>query len=315
VDQEQQPVIRQLERPIMASDWYIKINNAEHGPLTSDRLKQLAQQGKVTPDTSVKKGQAGTWHRANDVHGLFAAPGSQSTPATATPQGSPVETQWYLFTGEKQFGPVPLATLRQWATDGRVTATMHVRQAEGGNWMPAGQLPGVFPASEASQPSPGPGPATSAAPDPHAFLEPAGSDAPQSSATKPCPFCGETILVVAQKCKHCGEFLDHGSKTRGGARATESDKRILSLFLLWWFFGLFGGHAFYAGRRWQGFFFLFALFVAYYSWVQGIAAGDGYKAFAVLVVFCVGVALLSDLIHILSGTYKDGSGHRITKWT
>ena len=27
-------------------------------------------------------------------------------------------------------------------------------------------------------------------------------------ATKRCPYCGETVLVIAQKCKHCGEFLD-----------------------------------------------------------------------------------------------------------
>ena len=24
----------------------------------------------------------------------------------------------------------------------------------------------------------------------------------------PCPFCGEDILPIAKKCKHCGEFLD-----------------------------------------------------------------------------------------------------------
>jgi hypothetical protein len=38
-----------------------------------------------------------------------------------------------------------------------------------------------------------------------------------SDATKPCPYCGEQILAVAVKCKHCGSML--GDVPGGGAAA------------------------------------------------------------------------------------------------
>src|SRR4051794_22907340 len=31
--------------------------------------------------------------------------------------------------------------------------------------------------------------------------------------TKACPWCGETILAVAKKCKHCGEYFQEQTQT------------------------------------------------------------------------------------------------------
>jgi TM2 domain-containing membrane protein YozV len=42
-------------------------------------------------------------------------------------------------------------------------------------------------------------------------------DARQSSDTTHCPFCGEEILRIARKCKHCGEFLDPMLRVGGPA--------------------------------------------------------------------------------------------------
>jgi uncharacterized membrane protein YvbJ len=37
----------------------------------------------------------------------------------------------------------------------------------------------------------------------------------EKSETKNCPYCGEQILIVAKKCKHCGEWLEDGKERKG----------------------------------------------------------------------------------------------------
>ena len=44
-----------------------------------------------------------------------------------------------------------------------------------------------------------------------------------ANETKQCPFCGEEILLIAKKCKHCGEFLD-GSATLSDGSKTQNNQ-------------------------------------------------------------------------------------------
>lgn len=37
---------------------------------------------------------------------------------------------------------------------------------------------------------------------------PASNTSLATTDTKACPFCGEGVLAIAKKCKHCGEMLD-----------------------------------------------------------------------------------------------------------
>ncbi len=52
----------------------------------------------------------------------------------------------------------------------------------------------------------------------------AGATMP-TEPTKRCPFCGEVILAVAKKCKHCGEFLD---RPPGGAGTSAAGAGVRS---------------------------------------------------------------------------------------
>ena len=69
-----------------------------------------------------------------------------------------------------------------------------------------------------------------------------------------------------------------------------TDRRILPAFILCFFLGVFGAHRFYAGRTLTGI-------------LQLLTLGG------------LGIWMLVDLILIVTGSFTDGKGRRITEWT
>lgn len=65
----------------MAASWFVRGGGKVYGPLDSARLKQLVAEGKINEATEVAQNQAGPWHPAGKVRGLFDA--APVTPAYA----------------------------------------------------------------------------------------------------------------------------------------------------------------------------------------------------------------------------------------
>ena len=130
--------------------------------------------------------------------------------------------------------------------------------------------------------------------------------------TKACSFCGETILSTAQKCKHCGEWLNNsaGIPKKAAPKDGGSEKKILPLFLLWLFLGCFGAHSFYAGRNQSG-----IIYVALIICVIFIGEFFGGPIFALLFLIILGLSLLVDFIQNVTGRYKSGRDDVISQWT
>jgi predicted RNA-binding Zn-ribbon protein involved in translation (DUF1610 family) len=59
-----------------------------------------------------------------------------------------------------------------------------------------------------------------------ALKQPSVGPAPTDTAV--CPYCGEPILAIARKCKHCGEFLDADLRAQRAAAASPGLPTIVS---------------------------------------------------------------------------------------
>ena len=108
--------------------------------------------------------------------------------------------------------------------------------------------------------------------------------APVTHRVKICAQCRDVIEATALVCPRCG------TPQPEVANPSTSDKRILPAFLLCFFLGVFGVHRFYAGKIGTG--------------VLELLTFGGF-----------GIWWLVDLILILTGSFRDGDGRKITEWT
>jgi TM2 domain-containing membrane protein YozV/ribosomal protein L40E len=53
------------------SNWYINSGGKVYGPIDNETLKQLANKGKIKPETPIRQGSEGTWSKCGKVKGLF----------------------------------------------------------------------------------------------------------------------------------------------------------------------------------------------------------------------------------------------------
>ena len=55
----------------MPSNWYVFDDGKQYGPIAGRKLKEWAAEGRITPQSKVRKGENGQWASASRVKGLF----------------------------------------------------------------------------------------------------------------------------------------------------------------------------------------------------------------------------------------------------
>jgi TM2 domain-containing membrane protein YozV len=107
-----------------------------------------------------------------------------------------------------------------------------------------------------------------------------------------CTACGKQIHESAAVCPGCGAPQQSRQPVVVGVPAAvpATDKRILPAALLCFFVGVFGAHRFYVGK-------------------VGTAIAQ------IFTLGGLGIWVLIDFIMIVTGSFKDENGVKITEWT
>lgn len=175
-----------------ASDYYILRGDDIKGPTTADRLRELAANGKLRKTDGIRRGEEGGWTAAGEIDGLFE--GHVDGELLKDP---------FVRIAE---GAVNVVGKAGTAIGGAMKGLIAKRPYKAAN-LPEVQrdtTPAPIRTQTVVVPSPPPAPPVPiVVPDRSMVVE-----TPQKAESDRCPFCCETIMAGAKKCRHCGEILD-----------------------------------------------------------------------------------------------------------
>jgi GYF domain 2 len=155
-------------------DWYYQCRGEVEGPLSLDELVELAGEGLILPDDSVRRGESGAWQRAARVEELTAGftraetddalpedlpPGDEADPCDLDavdgepdlehPPPAPPVDRWFCLIEDVEHGPLTWADLTAMAEHRRIKRETQVKQGDEGEWSAAGAVEGLFADAEA----------------------------------------------------------------------------------------------------------------------------------------------------------------------